>query len=590
MMIRLRKCTIAILLLVALPWFTQIALSQQVPAKPNIVLIMLDDAGWGDFASNGNPWVTTPHIDQIRQDGLMVNRFFVSPLCAPTRASLMTGKYHLRTGTAFVTAGLETMRTEETTMAEVFGTAGYNTGIFGKWHNGAHFPEDPLGQGFNEFLGFCAGHWTNYFDTKLQHNHAMIHTKGYITDVLTDAALDFIDKNKATPFLCYIPYNAPHGPFQVPDEYYSKYKQIDIPDRDKAIYAMIDNLDENIGRVLQKLDNLDLTKNTIVVFLTDNGPNSERYNGNMKGKKNSVHEGGCRVPLFIKWPGHIQPGLQIDKIAAHIDILPTLAELTGVHIPGTGQLDGKSLVPLIKNKNAEWPEREIFTHNYEGNKLQSAPGAIRNSKYRFVLDKKGSELYDMVTDTSETKNIASSEPALVKRFEQQYTAWYKDVVKKGIHTAITKIGYIASPVTELFSPDVSFKQGVAYQYTNGYAHDWLVGWDKENDQAEWTIEVVNDGEYEIALKYNGTEKFVGRTIIIAFNDQKLEKKVTKNYTGMLIPSPDRVPRIEAYEKEWEYFNMGKIKLAKGIYKLSVRATGKMVTGPLELKSLIVHRL
>ncbi len=193
----------------------------QAQSRPNIVLILADDMGWGDMSSHGNPVVETPVLDRLAAQGARFERFYVSPLCAPTRASLLTGRYHLRTGVASVTSGLETMRSSEVTLAEVFKTAGYTTGAFGKWHNGAHYPENPEGQGFQEFLGFCGGHWTNYFNTALQHNGQMAKTSGYITDVLTDAALGFIEQNKTKPFLCYIPYNAPHGPFQVPDTYFN---------------------------------------------------------------------------------------------------------------------------------------------------------------------------------------------------------------------------------------------------------------------------------------------------------------------------------------------------------------------------------
>ena len=283
------------------------ALPGVVYAQPNIVLIMADDMGWGDIAMNGNPFsINTPNLEKIARSGARFEHFMVSPLCAPTRASLLTGRYHLRTGVSNVTGGLETMRSEEVTMAEVFRNAGYATGLFGKWHNGAHYPQDPNGQGFDEFFGFCGGHWTNYFNTRLQHNQTMVATRGYITDVLTDAALDFIEKNKARPFLCYIPYNAPHGPFQVDDKYFNKFKSKGVNDMDAAIYGMVENVDENIGRVLEKLESLKLTGNTIVVFLTDNGPNSNRYNGYMKGKKGAVDEGGCTGTVVYSLAGKDQ--------------------------------------------------------------------------------------------------------------------------------------------------------------------------------------------------------------------------------------------------------------------------------------------
>lgn len=567
--------------------------SQQISLKPNIVLIMVDDAGWGDFASNGNLWVTTPNIDQIRQEGLMINRFYVSPFCAPTRASLLTGRYHLRTGTAGVTRGMETMRSEEITIAEILRDAGYNTGIFGKWHNGAHYPENPLGQGFNEFLGFCGGTCSNYFNTKLQHNNQMINTKGYITDVLTDAALRFIETNKSNPFFCYIPYNVVHHPYQVPEKYLKKYEKSNLLMNDKVSYAMIDNMDENIGRVIKKLNELKLTNNTIVIFLSDNGPSPDRagWNGNMKGKKGTVDEGGVRVPFFIKWPGHIQRGSNIERIAAHIDILPTLVEMAGIKIPENDLLDGKSLVPLINNKNTEWPERVIFTHLLYGFTIKPAPGAIRSSQYRFVIDNNGNELlYDMLSDPDQKNNIAELKPKMIKEYKQKYNSWFNEVIKNGISSEITKVGFTNTPVVEFYAPDVSYWNGVVFSAGPGWGHDWLTGWNTSIDIAEWTIEVVDDGVFQIELKYNCGDDFKGRSIITSIGNQKLSRVLDKSFSGKPIYSPDRVKRIEAYQKEWGLFNMGKIKLLKGIYKLSVQTEGKDVAGKFQLKSVILRKL
>ena len=302
-------------------------------SRPNVLLIMTDDQGWGDVRSHGNDKIDTPVQDAFAAQAARFERFYVSPVCAPTRASLLTGRYHLRTGTAWVTRGLETMRCEEVTLAEILKQAGYATGCFGKWHNGAHYPHHPNGQGFDEFFGFCAGNWNNYFDTHLEHNGKSVTTGGFITDVLTDAAMAFIEEHKDRPFFCYVPYNAPHGPFQVPDRYFEKYKKRGLDDKTAAVYGMVENVDDNLDRLLHKLDELKLTDNTIVLFLTDNGPNGKRYNGGMKGTKGSVDEGGVRVPLFIRWPGQINPGITVKPIAAHIDLLPTIVELCGVSMP-----------------------------------------------------------------------------------------------------------------------------------------------------------------------------------------------------------------------------------------------------------------
>ena len=268
---------------------------------PNIVIILTDDQGWGDIASHGNPDIDTPHLDQLASGGARFDRFFVNPVCAPTRASLLTGRDHLKTGTQWVTYGLENMNAEEVTFGEIFKKAGYQTGLFGKWHNGSHYPMDPKGQGFDTFFGFKMGHLNNYFDTELEYNGTMVKTDGFITDVLTDSALAFIERNQNTPFLAYIPYNAPHSPFQVPDRYFVKYKAQRLDDKNASVYGMVENIDDNIGRVVSKLDELGISDKTIVIFLTDNGPNGgNRFNGNMKGWKAKVDEGGVRVPFFLK--------------------------------------------------------------------------------------------------------------------------------------------------------------------------------------------------------------------------------------------------------------------------------------------------
>ncbi|WP_245897232.1 sulfatase-like hydrolase/transferase [Hymenobacter nivis] len=262
------------------------------PGRPNVVLILTDDQGWGDLSANKNPWLKTPNMDRLAQQGTSFEHFYVSPLCAPTRASLLTGRYHLSTGVVSVSKGLETMDSEETTLAELFRANGYQTGMFGKWHSGQHYPNRPNDQGFDEFLGFCAGHWSNYFDTKLDHNGELVQTTGYITDVLTDAALKFIGANQDKPFFCYIPYNAPHSPFQVPDAYFNKFKAKGRSNELACVYGMVSNLDDNVGRVLAFLKKRKLKKNTIVIFMTDNGPNGTRYNGDMRGIKGSV-KGAC---------------------------------------------------------------------------------------------------------------------------------------------------------------------------------------------------------------------------------------------------------------------------------------------------------
>jgi len=241
--------------------------NNQVNHPPNVLIIITDDQGWGDVGVHGNDSISTPVLDQLALESVSFDRFYVSPVCAPTRASLLTGRYHLRTGTSWVTHRLEVMRSNEYTLAESLRDHGYVTACIGKWHNGSQYPNDPMGQGFDEFIGFKAGHWNNYFNTTLEHNNNPIKTEGYIADVLTGHAIDFIRNNSQNPFLCYLSYNTPHGPFQVPDKYFNKYKESGFDDKTACIYGMCENIDDNVGRVLSELDNLDLRDNTIVIFL-----------------------------------------------------------------------------------------------------------------------------------------------------------------------------------------------------------------------------------------------------------------------------------------------------------------------------------
>ena len=256
--------------------------------KPNIVLIMTDDQGYGDLGFHGNEKIDTPVLDRLAQESVRFDRFFVCPYCTPTRAALMTGRYPLRTGAASVTRGLETVRSEEVTIAEVLRAVGYATGCFGKWHIGEHYPNHPNGQGFEEFFGMPQGHWDNYFDPKLEHNGRTVQTRGFITDVISDYAVRFIEEQRDRPFLCYVSYNAPHTPHQVPDRYFDKYTARGLDSRTAAIYGMVENIDENVGRLLESLDELRLADRTIVLFLSDNGaegPEGSRYNAGMRGMK-----------------------------------------------------------------------------------------------------------------------------------------------------------------------------------------------------------------------------------------------------------------------------------------------------------------
>ena len=578
-------CALPILMTLAGPAAAQ----DDRDGRPNVLLVMTDDQGWGDVYSHGNSKIDTPVMDRLATEGARFDRFYVSPVCAPTRASLLTGRYSLRTGTADVTRGLETMRSEEVTVAEVFGAAGYRTGLFGKWHNGAHYPSDPKGQGFETFFGFMAGHWNNYFDTGLVYNGEAVETEGYITDVLTDSALAFIERHQDEPFLAYVPYNAPHGPFQVPDRYFDKYARRGLDDKTAAVYAMVENIDDNLGRLLSKLDELGLAEHTIVLFLTDNGPNGDRFNGGMKGRKGHVDEGGVRVPLFVRWPGQIPEGRLVRRLAAHIDLLPTLAELADVALPDTLALDGRSLVPLLRG-GAGGPERTLFTH-WTGTRdgtLERYPGAVRTERHRLVRTSDVWALYDMRLDPYQLRDVAAERPGVVDSLSAAYEAWFDEVTDVPVERPRIPVGYDAAPTVELPAPEAHLGGGVQWKGGQGWANDWLVGW-SDTSAAAWELDVVVPGRYEVIALHTAPEEAVGTRLVVEAGGARVEGAMGEAHDPEPLPSPDRVPRIEVYEKAWAPLELGTLALEEGPARLTVRTSGAPA-GPFELKALRLRRV
>ena len=550
--------------------------------KPNILLLLTDDQGWGDVHSNDNPRIDTPNMDRLAAEGARFNRFYVSPVCAPTRASMLTGRYHPRTGVSGTSEGLEIMNADEVTIAEILKQNGYATGCFGKWHNGAHYPCHPNGQGFDEFFGFCMGHWNNYFDTQLEHNGNPVKTKGYINDVLTDAALAFIDTHQDEPFFCYVPYNTPHSPFQVPDKYFDKYKAEGLDDELACVYGMCENLDDNFGRLLDKLDALDLGDNTIVLFFGDNGPNTDRFNGNMRGRKGSVHEGGVRNVFFVRWPERIMPGTEIDRICAHIDLLPTLMEWTGAKSPtDSPPIDGISLAPLLAGKTADWPDRMIF-HNFVGR------GAVRTEQYRWVTEKGGDQLYDMIADPGEEHNIAEDRPEIAHKLKTAYDAWWAEVSQGQTSPPPIPVGYPGWPEVELPTPEATWVGGLEYggRFPN---NNWVTNWRSTGDYLYWELDVVDAGDYEVTLLYTCAEANLGAHMAVKAGGSRVTGIITEAHDPPFLPSPDRVPRIEVYEKKWADLTPGTISLPKGRTQLVVKALKIPGDTAMDLKAVRLKR-
>ncbi len=542
--------------------------------KPNVLLIMTDDQGWGDVRLHDNPLIETPNQDLLANQGAQFERFFVSPVCAPTRAALLTGRYSLRTGVHGVTRGFENMRAQEVTIAEMLKAQGYATGAFGKWHNGRHYPMHPNGQGFDEFFGFCGGHWNSYFDTNLEHNREPVKTDGYITDVLTDKAIEFIKQNQNQSFFCYVPYNAPHSPWIVPEKYWNKYANKGLDDKARCAYAMVDCMDENLGRLLKTLDDLKLADNTIVLFLTDNGPNSNRYNGDMRGRKGSIHEGGIRVPLFVRYPGKIEPGTVVKPIAAHIDILPTLLEFCEVESSSGVPIDGKSLVPLLTNSSqANWPERTLFVDRLFRNSIPGTElpvGSARTDRWRAAYERNKWSLYDMQADPGEKKDVSQANPAVLKQLKAAYQDWFQDVSELGFAPIPIPVGHPQAKLTELpanesfLIPEAG--QGINYSGKghNGYANSWIEDWTDPSASAVWHLNVLTPGTYTVTLKYTCTRDDVGCQVAAETGDQSLSSTISKPHDPPRIGNQDRVEQSDNYQrKDWAQLRLGTLDLQRG---------------------------
>jgi arylsulfatase A-like enzyme len=576
--------------------------SSSFSAPPNVLLIITDDQGYGDFSIHGNPHLQTPHIDKLGNTGVRFDRFYVNSFCAPTRAALLTGRWPLRTGVHGVTHNKEAMKPSEITLAEAFGANGYRTACIGKWHNGEQFPFTPGGQGFEHVFGFNNGHWNNYFDATLLRGSKPEPTKGYITDVLTDEAMQFITARQKEPFFCYLAYNAPHSPYQVPDKYFDQFKAKGFEDNVAAFYGMCENIDDNVGRLLAHLDTLKLTENTIVLFLTDNGGTAgvKTYNAGMRGGKTSLHEGGSRVPLFIRWPAAKWTPHVVKPIVAHIDLFPTLLDLCGVKAPNSPKIDGVSLRPLLEDENSStWPERTLFTHNPidETNKF---PGAVRTQRHRLVREIKGSgggskakandasatpwQLYDMETDPGQTQDIAKEHPDLVQELAAKYDAWFADISRDGLKRFPIPVGHAEHNPVELHAPQAYADAPLHFASGPGFANDWLTGWTDVKAKIVFDLEVVTAGEYDIELAYGATAKTIVR---LSTSMQTLEAPIpAAEAPETPLPHRDADGKARYRDRQWANAKLGTLNLKPGPATLTL----EVLSSPgIDLKHLNLTR-
>jgi arylsulfatase A-like enzyme len=436
-----------------------VSVAQSAPPRPNIVVIITDDQGYGDLGIHGNPVLETPYLDALSRAGVSMQNFYVSTVCSPTRASLMTGRYNYRTRVVDTFKGRSMMEPAETTLPEVLRAAGYATGIFGKWHLGDNYPLRPTDQGFEEALTLRGGglgqpsdpieNNRRYTHPIVFHNHRRVQANGFCTDVFFEGALAFIDEARRShrPFFAHIALNAPHDPLHdVPPVLYEKYKAKELSsvmaksgnsaDTVARVYAMVENIDQNVGRLISRLRETGLLENTLVIFMSDNGPAGARFNGGLRGSKGDHYEGGIRTPFFVQWPGKIKPGTAPREIAAHIDVMPTLLEAAGVAPPADLKFDGRSLLPLLQGRATDWPDRSLVFQYHRGEQpIEGHNLAVRTQRWKLVrptgrADKPVDapfELYDLEADPGERTNLAAVHPGTVEQLRQAYLRWFADV-------------------------------------------------------------------------------------------------------------------------------------------------------------------
>ena len=476
------------------------ALAQQPAARgkqPNVILVMTDDQGYGDLGCHGNKIVKTPALDRFYGQSIRLTNFHVDPTCSPTRSALMTGRYSCRTGVWHTIMGRSLLRRDEVTTGDVFSAAGYRTGVFGKWHLGDNYPYRAMDRGFAESLvhggggiGQTPDYWGNtYFSPVLVHNGKPERSDGYCTDVFFGAAIRFIEASRGRPFLVYLPTNVAHGPYQVAESYARPYVEAGVPKNLANFYGMVTNFDENMARLLAKLDELGLATNTIVIFMTDNGTSGGGYNSQMRGRKGSQYDGGHRVPLFIRWPAKLKAGRDIDRITAHVDVLPTLLDLCDIPPPKGVDLDGTSLRPLLVSKGEAWPNRTLFVQSHRiENPEPWRKSAVMTDRWRLV---DGEELYDVQADPGQTSNVAREHPTVVAIMRQAYKEWYADVSKRFGETCEIVLGSAKEDPVRLT------------------CHDWHgpnVPWNQPHilrrlkANGFWAVEIERAGQYEFTLR------------------------------------------------------------------------------------------
>ncbi len=555
--------------------------------KPNILIFLSDDQGWGDLSFNGNSNLSTPNIDGIANNGAAFNRFYVSPVCSPTRAELLTGKFFIRSGVNGVTRGYERMNLDHSLISDYFKEKNYRTGVFGKWHNGSQPPYHPNSRGFDEFYGFTSGHWGNYYDPVLENNGEITRGKGYISDDITNKAISFI-KNSDKPFFTYVSYNTPHSPMQVPESYLKdkkivlkgRYSDKENIKKTEAALAMVENLDYNVGKVIDSLKKHKLYDNTIIIYFSDNGPNGNRWNNDLKERKGSTNEGGVRVPFFIQWPKKIPSGIKLNQISSVLDIFPTLIELT--NNSSEIDFDGLSFKKYLENQKLKDDQRNIFS--YWNNKI-----SVRNN--RFILDNQNN-LFDLKIDHQQEIVVNDEFSEEYKKLKNAKNVWKNTVVdkyKKSIKRRRFTVNDSESVYTHLPARDAEITGDLKRSSIHANC-SFIENWKNKEDYIYWDVEVLSSGKSNVELYYTLPENSVGTEIAIEYEDQIIYKELKTFYDPKLQGyEKDIVKRIESYTKEFSKVTIGDIDFKKGSSVLKLKTSKKTGKNSIDFRLLVLTK-
>lgn len=526
--------------------------------KPNVIIVITDDQGYGDLGCTGNPYIQTPNIDRFYEDSCRLTDFHVSPLCAPTRGAILTGRRPLRNGVFATCWGRSILSPNETTMADIFRKNGYTTGLFGKWHLGDNYPYRPQDRGFERVVAHKGGgvgqipdFWgNNYFDDTYFHNSAPVKHEGYCTDIWFDEAKKFINENKNHPFFAMIATNAPHHPYLVEERYAALYRENEkIPSPE--FYGMITNIDENFGDLREFLHRKGLEDNTILIFMTDNGTTGgasfdkitglaiKGYNGGLRAFKGSYYDGGHRVPFFIRYPnGGLTGGKDIGELSMHTDMLPTFIELCeleeGEHLP----FDGKSFLPLLKEEYSEFSEdrAEFIQYNQSTEPPEKWKNAVITRDWRLI---NGEQLYCAKTDRGQQNDVAREHPEVVKRLRDEHEKWWEEAQPYFSEFSHIALGSEEENPTRLDAMDVMGD----------------VVWNQNMVAAA----LSSSGRWNVFFEYPGTYRFSLRRwpeeLDLAIDDA-LDVEETKQlapYMPKLLPSSisPAVARVEFFDCEYE---------------------------------------